>query len=862
LEPKQKRCPRGDRHAQRFRLLQEVNNLRLIDASRNIERSLHDDERKLLLDKLSHKKERKFDDIRKLLGQLPDSPPPEQIHFNLERGKRTKLQGMIVDDMMAAKKVAGSPWHKRPEEEKDVIVRMLLDNEREDDIVAERLVDEFGFTTESADAALGLDFPPGYVSLSLVAIDKLLPHLERGLVYQSESDPDKSALHAAGYLRRDELQRRLFDRLPDPGRMNPRHCPIGDIPNPVVKRALVELRKVVNAIIREYGKPDAVHVEMARSVRMGRKARGEYNSRIREREQQRDTAAGEIRNLKETYPALSSLRVNRDSILRYLLWEDQNHECLYCGQAISQQQLFGGDADVDHVLPYSRCLDDSQANKVVCHRHCNHDKENRTPYEWLADADPPRYERICQHAGSLMRRGSLPYGKYRKFLQNELNLDTFIARQLTDTGYITRATAEYLRCLFEHDHDVLGLKGQQTAELRWQWGLNTILRDDDEDRKSRDDHRHHAIDALVVAMINRSRLQELSRIRKAGYFDRKTGEVHELPAPWDNFRGDVEEYVDKINVSHRVRRKVAGALHDEMPFGTTPQPDVYVKRKPVADLSANEVEKIRDEGIKRIIVEHLKSHGLEVGRGRGKDTKKFKQALSDLAMPSGVPIKKVRLEIPELTIQPIRQTKADDREDSTCVAYVRPGDNHHVCLFEWEENGKVKRDGEYTTRLEANRRIRNREPLVRRTHSSNPDARFLMSLCLGDLVLVEFDGESRLMVVSKLVSTQKRVHLVDARDARKSSEKEDVGLSPNSLIEKYRARKVTVDPIGRIRWAGGSSGEDVSMDDIDPEVMTIARETVASQGSNTQAHKRLKRAGLKHLGAQLSATLRHVRKTQ
>lgn len=810
LEPKQKRCPRADRHAQRFRLLQEVNNLRLIDASKNIERPLSDDERKLLLDKLSQKKEQKFDEIRKVLGQLPDSPAPEQIHFNLERGKRTKLQGMIVDAAMATKKVAGPAWHKRAEEEKDTIVRMLVDNEREDDIVAGRLIEEFGFTVKGADEALGLDFPAGYVSLSLVAIDKLLPHLERGLVYQSESDPEKSALHAAGYLRRDELQRRLFDRLPDPARVNPRDCPIGDIPNPVVKRALVELRKVVNAIIREYGKPDEVHVEMARSVRMGPKARSEYNSRMREREQRRDKAAEEIHALKETYPAFGALRVNRESILRYLLWEEQNHECIYCGQGISQQQLFGGDVDVDHVLPYSRCLDDSQSNKVVCHRRCNHDKGNRTPYEWLGDADPARYERICQHAGSLMRKGKLPYGKYRKFLQKELDLDNFIARQLTDTGYIARATAEYLRCLFDQDHHVLGLKGQQTAEVRWQWGLNTILRDDDEDRKSRDDHRHHAIDALVVALTNRSRLQELSRIRKAGYFDRETGEVYELPAPWDEFRSDVERHVAKINVSHRVERKVAGALHEDTHYGSTPEDDTYVFRKPLSGdpLSFSEIDNIRDAAIRQAIVDRLASFGIHYEKSlKGKpDRSVWKAAFGDVNKPvrmesrdskkSGVPIKKVRIKKKDATIRCIRR-------DLPGQTYVKPGATHHLCIFEWEENGKVKRDAEFTTMLEAINRVKAREPLIRRQPDPQKspeipaDARFVMSLSRGEMVVGEFGGEERLLVYNTAASTTRQMVFFEHSDARPRAQKRKFTCYPST----FDARKVTVDPLGRIRWA-------------------------------------------------------------
>ena len=800
LEPKQKRAPRADRRSQWFRVLQDVNNLRLIDGALRTERPLTEQERAIVLDKLSAKKEVKFDEMRKLIGKLPASPPEEQIQFNLERGKRTKLLGMPTDAMLATKKVAGPKWSKFTEDEKNHIVHLLINNEREDDAVAQELVDNFGFSAKGADEALRLDFPAGYGSLSLMAIKKLIPHLEEGLTFQSVSDPEKSALHAAGYLRRDELQRRLFDRLPDTGRVNARDCAIGDIPNPVVKRALVELRKIVNAIIREYGKPAAIHVEMARSVRMGPKARSEHISFTRDREKKRDEAAAEIRKTKETYPAFASLRVNRDSILRYLLWEQQNHECLYCGQTISQQQLFGGDIDVDHVLPYSRCLDDSQSNKVVCHRNCNATKGNRTPHEWLADTEPDRFDRICQHAASLARKGSFPYATYRKIIQKELDLDKFIARQLVDTGYIARATAEYLRCLFEKDHHVLGIKGQHTAELRWQWGLNTILRDDDEDRKSRDDHRHHAIDALVVALTNRSRLHELSRIRKAGFFDRQTGEVYEVPQPWENFREDVATRIADVHVSHRVERKVAGALHEETLYGPTGEADSFVVRKPVENLSPNEVGAIRDLGIQKIIAARLQEEGIEVGRGKKVDAKRWKAAVANpenpLVMPSGVPIKKVRLLKSDRTIQPIRLENDD-------AAYVKPGSTHHLCIFEWEVDGKIRRAAEFTTMLEAKRRIKNREPLIRRT----PDplkspaipgfATFSMSLSRGESILVTEGTLETILVFSTASSVSGQMFFSENKDARPRAKRKLRSFVPSTLF----ARKITITPLGRIRWA-------------------------------------------------------------
>lgn len=811
LEPKEKRCPRADRHAQRFRLLQEVNNLRYIDPDSREERTLDDTQRTLLLNYLATREKATFDEIRKKLGLL------ESVKFNLERGERSSLKGMVVDWMMA--KAVGRSWHDRPENEKDRIVRMLLDNEREDGLVLQCLVKEFGFSTTSAEAALSVDFPSGYVSLSLKAIDKLLPHLERGLVYQSISDPEHSALHAAGYLRRDELQRRLFDRLPSLHRINPRTCPIGDIPNPVVKRTLVELRKVVNAIIREYGKPHAVHIEMARSVQMGRNARREYNKQIRAREKDRDRAADEIRKYAARYPG-QGVRVNRDTILRFLLWEEQGHQCIYCQQPISQQHLFGGEIDVDHILPYSRCLDDSQSNKVVAHRDCNRAKGQRSPYEWLASSDPRRYEALCQQAASLLQKGRMPYGKYRKFLQKELDLDKFIARQLTDTGYIARTTAEYVRLLFQHDHDVLGLKGQHTAELRRQWGLNTVLRHDDRDMKNRDDYRHHAVDALVVALTDRRRLQALARgTVEVEIYDREQGQRayvqkyagDPIAEPWEGFRHDVEKAVNQINVSHRVERKVSGALHEETLYGPTPELGLFVVRKPLEALSPNEIPLIRDAVIRRLVEQRLAQHGIKIGRGKKVDSAQWKQALCDPVNPivippsrarlrnnpdaKGIPVKSVRVYRKELTIQPIRLGTPGE-------AYVKPGATHHLCIFEWEERGKRKRDAVFVTQLEALRRIKNRQPVIQRTPLPGhptipPHARFVMSLSRGEMVLANWKGETKLLVFKTASSTQGQLYFAEHTDARRSADYHKYVANANTLD----ARKVTVDPLGRIRWA-------------------------------------------------------------
>lgn len=828
LEPKQKRCQQSDRRYQRFRLLQEVNNLRYADSTAGTETSLSLEERTLLLAKLSSRKEMTFDQIRNSLGFL------ESVRFNLERGNRSKIQGVPIDSLFAARDMFGNHWYERTEEQRTEIVAALLDNERDDNSIIQRAIAKWAMTASQAEKMLEVDLKPGYGSLSLVAIERLLPHLEKGLPYMAE-DGTNSALHAAGYLRRDQLQRRIFDKLPDPQRMNPAECPIGDIPNPVVKRTLTEVRRLVNAIIREYGKPDAVHIEMAREVQQGKQKRSDYTKMTRARELEREQAAERLRE--------HNVRITRDNILKYLLWEQQGNECIYSGRPISVAQLFGdgGGVEVDHILPRARTLDDSQANKVVCLRDANASKGNQTPYEWLAGSEPDRYEQLCQRAGGLLRAGKMPYAKYRRFIQKELDLDKFIARQLTDTGYITRATAEYLRCLFNQPHDVLGLKGQLTAELRWHWGLDTILQELPDSpgwqeaeagrlrvgEKNRADHRHHAIDAVVLALTNRSRLHRLADIFRRGGA-RQHGEI--LLDPWPTFREDVSQRVAAVNVSHRVERKVCGALHEDTFYGPTNTAGEWVVRKPVVDLSAYEIEKIRDETIREIVMGACRANGIEFGRGKKPEGKKIKQALSNITMPSGVPIKKVRIVKPEKTIRALRCDGSQDQ------AYVKPGSTHHLCIFEWEENGRTKRETVFVTRLEAIERIKRQKKELEKLVSqwkevgvsptelqlrkrkamsdiakefpiikSNPipnseiptNAHFVMSLSRGELVLANWRGGQHLLSYKTAASTQGQIYFCHHTDARRSSDQKDFVATANTL----NARKVTVDLLGRVRWA-------------------------------------------------------------
>ncbi len=226
-------------------------------------------------------------------------------------------------------------------------------------------------------------------------------------------------------------------------------------------------------------------------------------------------------------------------------------------------------------------------------------------------------------------------------------------------------------------------------------------------------------------------------------------------------------------------------MHEETIYGPTEKPGEFVYRKPVEALTPSMVEEIRDPVIKQIVIERLKSFGIEAGSSGKIPAEVWKKPL---LMPSGVPIRRVRLIRKENSILPIRGG----------IACVKPGNLHHLCLFEYtDEKGKTKREAVFVSALEAIQRIRDRKELIQRTHPQRPDAKFIMSLSGGETVLAEFNGQEQLMRFSTAASTSGQIWFLDARDARPSATRQYYSAKANTL----KARKVTVDPLGRVRWA-------------------------------------------------------------
>lgn len=572
LERDKKRIPKARLLFQEFRLIKTLNNLTVADENGQ-PLPFSDEQKELIYNYLNKKSTASFNSLKPLIGYNKNAV------FNLEIGEKEELIGNTTNSKLAHEKAFGDDWYNLNEDLKNHIVDVLIYVEDpkkvekfaldkpQGDTIAERK--KWGRTKEQAKYLRKLSLENGYGRFSQKAISNLFPLLKEGF---RENEAVKKI-----YGDNDEdNEKQLLIKLPMPPK----------IKNPVVYHALIELRKVVNAIVREYGLPDTIRVELARDLKNSKKRREFISSKNFEYEKKN----------KEAIKALSKAPHNiqepsRNDIIRYKLWKECKEICPYTGKPIPPQSLFSGEIELEHILPFSRTLDDSFVNKTLSYSSFNAKKGNRTPWE-------------CTEAGIigeddlLQRIRKLPWKKRRKFTQKEIKLDEFISRQLNDTRYISREAKKYLSQLGSDEWPVKVqvAKGQSTALLRHLWSLNNILNKDGDEIKNRDDHRHHAVDALVVALTTPSILKRLSdenkRIDSPEWMGESNGSTHQneelkkrtndritFSYPWPSFRKDAIDAINSIIVSHRVSRKVSGAFHEDTYYGTTESKPFKVLKK-------------------------------------------------------------------------------------------------------------------------------------------------------------------------------------------------------------------------------------------------------------------------------------------
>lgn len=257
---------------------------------------------------------------------------------------------------------------------------------------------------------------------------------------------------------------------------------------------------MVNELIDEFGKIDEIKVEMARDLKASKSQRNTIRTEQKRLERENDRVKAKIEEAGQ--------RVTHESLLKYKLWEECKQTCPYTGAVIPVHKLFTGEIQIEHIHPWSLSLNDSFSNKTLCYADENRLKGDKTPFEFYGN-DESNWTMIKERALKLFsdtKEYPKAYQKFKRFVQIKFD-DDFTSRQLNDTRYISKEAKNYLTQIC---NKVTVAPGQMTANLRQKWGLNYILNEQDGE-KTREDHRHHAIDALVMALSKVSYLQELSK---------------------------------------------------------------------------------------------------------------------------------------------------------------------------------------------------------------------------------------------------------------------------------------------------------------------------------------------------------------
>lgn len=791
-------CPKGSWLSQQRRMLEKLNNLAVVGGNM---RPLDPEERAAILEKLRTQASMSWAGVRAALKPLykrRGEPGEEKaLRFNLEIGGDAKLLGNAVEAKLAD--VFGESWagHPRRQAIRDaiherlwwadygevgtqrVVIRPGPERREKRARLAGDFERDFEIAPAQAAALADLKLPTGWEPYSVEALKAFLPRLEEGVRFGAlTTGPEWAAWRDASFPNRERPTGEVLDRLPSP-RDREEQKRQAAIRNPTVVRVRNELRKVINNLIGLFGKPDLIRVELAREVGLSKREREEMQIGLRRQEKRRREAAEDLK--KKGIPLPS-----RADIEKWMLWKESRERCPYTGDQIGFDALFGDVRyDVEHIWPRSRSLDDSFRNKTLCRRDVNIAKGNRTPFEFYR-GDPDAWSALTTRLQKLVAgKGSpgMPLSKVRRFLAESMP-DDFASRQLNDTGYAARQAVAFLKRLWPDlgpeapVTTVQPVSGRVTAQLRKLWELNGVLSNDGE--KTRADHRHHAMDALVVACTDPGITHRLSRYWQQR--DDPAAQRPRLPPPWPGIRGDAERAVAGIVVSHRVRKKVSGPLHKETTYGDTGE-DVttsngtyrlFVTTKSVTSLSKGEIEDIRDPRIRRIVAEWVAAHG-------GDPKKAF--ATFPRVSETGPEIRKVRLTTPMKlrAVAPIT------------TGYAATGNNHHIAIYR-APDGKV--ESEVVSLLDAVKRLGRREAVIRRTSPSG--AGLLMSLSLGDTFLIP-EGDRAGYWTVKTIARNGQVFCKPLNVADTSSS--DLwGPSPGPLI-KLNARKVSVDPIGRVRPA-------------------------------------------------------------
>ena len=599
----------------------------------------------------------------------------------------------------------------------------ILYSIEERDAMRKALITQLGISEEDLDGGLldqlyRLDFvKPGYGNKSAKFMCKLLPQLQQGLGY-SEACAAVGYRHSASLTREEIAERPLFPQIPRLQR--------NELRQPMVEKILNQMINLVNTLQAEYG-IDEVRIELARELKMSREEREKISIANRSREKENKKIAEHIQECG-FYPTKTRIR-------KYMMWEEAEHRCMYCGKEISLSQCMNGDEmEVEHIIPKSILYDDSFGNKTCACRRCNKEKGNLTAREYIQSKGWEADYR--KRLTDLLQKKSISYSKYQRLLWLKKDIPTdFLERQLRLTQYISRQAMSILQ---QGIRRVTASEGGVTARLRSLWGYDDILHSLNLDRyesmgetelvpkhpnseednsmkcritdwSKRKDHRHHAIDALVVACTRQGYIQRLNRISSESDRDemRRETELRKEPTAdklsllerWLSQRPhfsvqDVSDKVAEILISYpkpkrthtwgrnRYKKKTADGKEK-----TCIQTRVLVPRGELMEASL--YGKIISDGKERIV----KRYPLHALKGTVVDPR-LRELITQRKQGSTTEAKGAPLYLDAEKKQEVRSVRcyvtqpAVDKaiplcfdEQGKAVSFAKSGSNHHIAIY-------------------------------------------------------------------------------------------------------------------------------------------------------------------------------------
>jgi len=794
LEPGEKRAPWALLDAQRFRYRQKLNDTRIIPPDGGESYRMSSEQYDILAGMLDQEAALTMTKAKELLGLS------NRYRFNMGEGGETRFVG----NRTAAKfiEILGDRWQQLSPEQQNHLVADYLKS-KDKPIPMQRSIGELGLDDKLAKKLAAIKLEPGYCNFSRKALAKLLPYLQEGFDLH---DSIEHACYEAPQRVPLEFLPPLMDneKIAYPPLLRAYGALRQDIRNPVVQRSLTELRKVVNAIIREYGKPAVVRIELARDMKKNDGQRREIWKRNRDLESRRTKAAAEL--LKECNIA----NPTRNDIEKVLLWQECGGPtalCPYTGKPMALSDLFGLHPrfDIEHIIPFSISLDDSFLNKTLSDADFNRRiKQNKIPGQL------PGVEEMIERIERWPKSDTRDVKLERFKMADTTDIDGFLNSQLNDTRYASRLAMEYVGMLYGGKVDAAGRtrvqvgKGQVTHHIRNVWRLNTILNDGGQ--KSRDDHRHHAVDAVAIALTDPKTLKNLTDIAKRAKERGERWFGREKPLfPWQSFMHDVAASIRGLTVSHRVSHKVNTAFHEQTIYSREKEHDgkkcVHIRRTLGGNLRKSDLPNIVDTRVKEAVFARLQQHGFDPEKINDQQLQKIFGLPENLPMLTtrtgrSIPIKKVRVRKMETVI-----TVGNNVRERN----VSPGSNSHIEIFEVTDNkGKVKWDGWTVNSFEALQRLKNKQPVVNRV-GKDESWEFKMSLAGGDVIELQTSENKRELFVIKVISVAR----VNGREyprimytpinAAKPEKQESSLLDP--LRKQLKCRKSAISPLGDIHDA-------------------------------------------------------------